>query len=79
MRVANTGISAVIDPYGQILESIALNQMGTIDSRLPLPLQETIYARFGVPIIFGFLIIGFLLPVVLQSRGDNALKSVSDT
>ena len=79
VRVANTGISAVIDPYGQILESIALNQMGTIDSRLPLPLQETFYARFGVPIIFGFLIIGFLLPVVLQSRGDNALKSVSDT
>ncbi len=79
VRVANTGISVVIDSYGQILERIPLNQMGTIDSGLPLPLEETVYARHGLPIIFVLLILGFLFPVILQARSGNDLKSVSDT
>ncbi|MGI9381143.1 MAG: apolipoprotein N-acyltransferase [Methyloligellaceae bacterium] len=79
VRVANTGISVVIDSYGQILERIPLNQMGTIDSGLPLPLEETVYARHGLPIIFVLLILGFLFPVILQARSGDDLKSVSDT
>lgn len=47
MRAANSGISAVIDPYGRVVKSLALDTRGVIDARLPAPLQPTLYARLG--------------------------------
>lgn len=54
VRVANTGISAVISPYGQVIASIPLNQEGILDVSLPEPLYvDTLYGRYGnfIPII----------------------------
>lgn len=47
VRVAGTGISAVIDGHGRIRESLPLNRQGVIDAQLPLPLSPTLYSRFG--------------------------------
>jgi apolipoprotein N-acyltransferase len=47
VRVANTGISAVIDGYGRVLAELPLGQAGVIDSRLPKALDATPFARFG--------------------------------
>ena len=46
-RAANTGVSALIDPYGRILASHPLNEQGVIDAVLPAALAPTIYARLG--------------------------------
>ena len=46
-RAANTGISAMIDPFGRVLETIPLNREGVIDTRLPEALPPTLYARIG--------------------------------
>lgn len=53
-RAANTGISAVIDPMGRIVEKLGGGKAGVVDSALPVALPETLFAKFGE---IGFLLI----------------------
>ena len=46
-RAANTGISAMIDPFGRVLDNVPLNREGVIDTKLPEALPPTLYARIG--------------------------------
>lgn len=47
IRVANTGISAVIDAGGRVLAELPLNEAGFLDHRVPRALSPTRYARLG--------------------------------
>jgi apolipoprotein N-acyltransferase len=47
VRVANNGISGVMDPYGRVIKRLGLDDVGIIDSALPAALPATPYARFG--------------------------------
>ena len=47
IRVANTGVSAMIDAAGRVTASIPLGQAGWQDVALPPPLPPTPYARAG--------------------------------
>ena len=48
VRAANTGISAVIDPYGRVLAEIGLGESGLIDAKLPKAGPPTFFVRFGI-------------------------------
>jgi apolipoprotein N-acyltransferase len=62
-RAANTGISAMIGPRGQVLDSLPLDVAGHVDARLPAPLPLTLYARTGdLPVLVLLLLgVGLLL------------------
>jgi apolipoprotein N-acyltransferase len=47
VRVANTGVSAVIDARGRVLAGMGLGQAGVVDADLPAALPATAYARTG--------------------------------
>jgi apolipoprotein N-acyltransferase len=47
VRAANTGISAVVDPVGRVIEQLPLGTEGVLDGALPQPLEPTSYLRFG--------------------------------
>lgn len=47
VRAANTGISAIIDPYGRVVVSLGLEREGVVDGLLPKALPPTPYVRFG--------------------------------
>jgi apolipoprotein N-acyltransferase len=66
VRAANTGISAVIDPYGRILHRLPLGEAGRIDSPLPRPLPPTLYARWGDLAFFFMLAVAGVIAVAYK-------------
>ena len=47
IRVANTGVSAVIDARGGLRDTLGLGEMGVIDAPLPGALPATPWIRWG--------------------------------
>jgi apolipoprotein N-acyltransferase len=71
-RSANTGVSAVIDPYGRILNRLRLNEKGFLDADLPVPLQPTLYANVGDwPILLLLIILGVTAKYVTIRSGNS--------
>jgi apolipoprotein N-acyltransferase len=73
VRSANTGISAVIDPFGRFVDVLGLGKVGVIDSHLPQNLSLTTFAKVGDISTFLLLIlfcaVGWMLS--LQSKIAN--------
>ena len=69
-RAANTGISALIDPYGRILAEISLGEKGVIDVDLPKVGLPTLFVQLGV--ILEILTIAFALAAWLACRVQSS-------
>ncbi|MBR3913374.1 MAG: apolipoprotein N-acyltransferase, partial [Alphaproteobacteria bacterium] len=63
VRAANTGISALISPYGEILSYKALNTQGVIDTKLPRATEPTIYSQFGYKPFIVFVVLIYLIMI----------------
>ena len=72
IRVANTGVSAMIDPLGRVTAQIPLGEAGWLDAELPAPHAPTFYARTGeVPVISGIaflVLLSVVQSVILRRR-----------
>ncbi len=70
VRATPTGISAVIDADGRIVESLGQGVAGRIDARLPVAKAPTLFARYGniLPVGFALLLIALaLLPLARRN------------
>jgi apolipoprotein N-acyltransferase len=68
VRAANTGISAVIDPYGRIVDSLPLGVEGVLDTEIPVAAPETEYSGLGRFSLTAMLAICLMATVVRRGR-----------
>lgn len=74
VRDANSGITAIVDGHGRIVDSLPLGVEGVLDSALPARIPgRTLYARFGDG-PFVLLLIGVLV-AALAARRREATRS----
>ncbi len=71
VRVANTGISGVVDGYGHIVASMPLFSKGILDVALPNALPKTIYASFGDRIYFAVVFIFLIFLTFSNNRSST--------
>jgi apolipoprotein N-acyltransferase len=72
VRVANTGISAIIGPFGRISAHLPLGTAGVIDGGLPKALPETLYRRFGDGIFVVFCVLLGCLSIFTYNNSNKS-------
>lgn len=68
VRVANNGVSAVIDPCGRILHKLGLDDIGFIDFELPKALNVTMYNQFKETFFWLLITIAFTGTIVMRQK-----------
>ena len=73
VRSTPTGISAVIDADGRIIQSLPLGKAGRIDARLPAAKPPTLFAHYGniLPLAFAALLIACALLPLARRRASR--------
>jgi apolipoprotein N-acyltransferase len=67
VRVANNGISGVVDPAGRVVARTSLDSVGHADVPLPASLSPTVYAAAGDWLFAAMLLLG-LVPALRPRR-----------
>ncbi len=70
VRTTPTGISAIIDADGRIVNSLPFKTAGRIDAEVPMAKAPTLFARYGniLPLGFAALLIALALLPLAQRR-----------
>ena len=78
LRAANTGVSAVIDPFGRVLSYLPLGTAGFLDAALPKPLPPTFYSQTGDALMLIFLV-SCLFMLLLNAKRAAQQKEIDLT
>ena len=70
VRATNTGISAVIDPTGQVVNAAPIFEQSVIVHQIPLLQAQTIYTKLGNWFIAACFLLA-LVPVVMRKRENK--------
>ena len=68
IRSANNGISAHINPLGQIVKKVESTEKGTIEIKNFKKLSKTIFSQYGNKIFFYFLLFYISLIFFLKKK-----------
>jgi apolipoprotein N-acyltransferase len=79
LRVANNGITAIVDSFGRIEDSLKINAVATVDGFIPATIQPTPYVLHGgigfSLILIGLVGIACLTILGARSRISRAISS----
>ncbi len=67
-RDANSGITAVFDPFGRVTASLGLDQAGVLVAPLPGALRETLYALLGLWLPLGLSLATIVAGLLIQPQ-----------
>jgi apolipoprotein N-acyltransferase len=70
IRVANTGVTAVIDARGRVVDQLPFGTIGKLDSHIPGALPATPYSRWGDLPVF-LLLAGLVALISFKSRTSS--------
>jgi apolipoprotein N-acyltransferase len=70
VRAANTGISAVVDPYGRVVASLPLGIEGVLDAVLPYAVAPPFFARYGQALVIALILCCWLAAAILRATSD---------
>lgn len=67
-RVTPTGISSIIDAFGETIVQIPQDEAGRVDHYVPGPVRPTLFSLFGnvIPLLFGLILV--FTAIVLARR-----------
>jgi apolipoprotein N-acyltransferase len=68
-RAANTGVTAMVDPYGRVVASLPFGTEGALDVLLPAPLGPTPFSRTGLLLPAAMVVVALAVGVGLIMRG----------
>ena len=71
VRAANTGISAVIDPYGRVVRQLPVGVADVLDAPLPRSLPPTLYSRAGNFVLGAFFLLMMMAVLVFAIRSGR--------
>jgi apolipoprotein N-acyltransferase len=71
VRAANSGISAVVDPVGRVINSLPLGTEGILDSALPQAIEPTVYVRTGDGLVGLGLAAAFIVIIRRRARANS--------
>lgn len=74
VRAANTGISAIVDPYGRVLHKLSLNTQGVIDGDLPKPLAATSFSQHRGLTLFILVFVAIAMLIFLSKDEGDAFQ-----
>ncbi len=72
IRAANTGISAIVDPRGRIVQASGLFVPAVISGRIQLQRSETFYTRHGD--LFAWVCVVFIVAVLIAEWAGHAAR-----
>jgi apolipoprotein N-acyltransferase len=76
VRSANTGISAVVDPWGRVQSRLGLGETGVLDAALPKPLPATVFGRARHWPVLLVVCVSLLTMVVIERRAGRRDSTV---
>ena len=66
IRVANTGYSGLISPYGEVLKKLNYNEEGVLSFKLINKIKDTMFKKYRASIFIIIIAIIFILNVLLK-------------
>ena len=66
IRVANTGYSGLVGPYGEVLKKINYNEEGVLSFKLINKIKDTMFKKYGINIFLVIIILTIIINLLLK-------------